>query len=188
VNTLNQKPERIDAELLSAVQYVVESANFKLHSELQLENAAEVLENIKYETAHTSWLDRLPSSGAGITVATLHPECESVTGKLLLANASIVALTTDTYRFLFCNSHIVWLAGLQSKSVAEKQNPLDSFALQLLLQDLLDQQNLDTWFINGGKTLTGRLVRIFSDSVELTIGEKPITLLIDQVVAVRSHI
>jgi hypothetical protein len=52
----------------------------------------------------------------------------------------------------------------------------------------LDQQNLDTWFINGGKTLTGRLVRIFSDSVEITIGGNSMTVLIDQVVAVRSSI
>ena len=58
VDNLVQKPEQSDANLLSEFQQVLQSANHKLLSELQLEDNAEVLENIRFETAASSWLDR----------------------------------------------------------------------------------------------------------------------------------
>jgi len=188
VDNLVQKPEQSDANLLSEFQQVLQSANHKLLSELQLEDNAEVLENVRFETAAASWLDRLPSSGATVTVATTHPDCQQVMGSLLTANADALVLETVTSRFIIFNAHILWLAGLHAKVRNGKQNPLDPFARQLLLQDLLDQQNVDTWFINGGKTFAGKLVRIFCDSVELSIYQNLITLKLDQVIAVRSKI
>ncbi len=183
-----QKPEQSETGLLSEFQQVVQSANHKLLRELQLEDDAQVLENVRFETAAASWLDRLPNSGTNISIATAHPECEFVNGSLLIANAGVVVLVADTHRFIFFNSQIVWLAGLQTKMHGGKGNPLDPFALQLLLQDLVDQQSIDSWFINGGKTLTGKLARIFRDSVELVIDKNLITLKLDQVIAVRSKI
>jgi hypothetical protein len=84
------------------------------------------------------------------------------------------------------NPFIVWLTGWSEKVNTERQNLLDPFALQLLLQDLVDQQNSDTWYLNGGKELTGKLVRMFNNALELLVDGKSITLKIDQVVAVRS--
>jgi hypothetical protein len=183
---LNQYPEHSDLELLSQVEQVVKSADSRLRSEMQIENDAQVLENIRYETAHASWLDRIPDSQTIVTVATSHPECESVSGTLTLANASCLVLVTGAARYLLVNSHLVWLTGLRSKAQVAKHSPLDPFALQLVLQDLQDQQNFDTWYLNGGKTLAGKLIRLFSDSVELEVASNLITLKLDQVVAVRS--
>ena len=188
VDNLVQKPEQSDANLLSEFQQVLQSANHKLLSELQLEDNAEVLENIRFETAAASWLDRLPSSGATVTVATTHPDCQQVMGSLLAANSEALVLETATSRFIILNAHILWLSGLHAKVRGEKQNPLDPFARQLLLQDLVDQQNVDTWFINGGKTFVGKLIRIFCDSVELSIDRNLITLKLDHVIAVQSKI
>ena len=186
VDYLVQKPEQSDANLLSEFQQVLQSVNQKLLSELQLEDNAEVLENVRFETAAASWLDRLPSSGAAVTVATTHPDCQQVMGSLLAANSEVLVLETATCRFIFLNAHIVWISGLHAKVRGGKQNPLDPFARQLLLQDLVDQQNVDTWLINGGKTFAGKLVRIFCDSVELNVDRNLITLKLDQVIAVRS--
>jgi hypothetical protein len=186
VNNLTGNSKHSDADLLSEVQLVVQSEAHKLRNELQMEHVAEVLENIKYETAQTSWIDRLPAKGATFTVATAHPQCETVTGNLLLVNDLAVVLTTAADNFIFFNSHITWVTGLQVKSQVRNKNPLDPFGLQLLLQDLVDQQNIDTWFISGGRILTGILVRLFRDSVELVVDRKSVFLMIDQIVAVRS--
>jgi len=186
VNNLNQYPEQFNLDFLSQVEQVVQSADNRLRSEMQIETDTQVLENIRYETARASWLDRIPNSGTTLTVATSHPECESVSGELLLANSSALVLAAGTHRYIVFNSHVVSLVGLQAKTRVGPQNPLDPFALQLLLQDLLDQQNIDTWYANGGKTLAGKLVRIFGDCVELEVGRNLITVKLDQVVAVRS--
>lgn len=188
MDNLNQEPEQFDLSVLSEVELAVQSVNRKILSELHLENEAEVLENIRYETSRSSWLDRLPSVGTMITVATNHPQCESVTGRFLLADSLSFVLATDTCRFIVLNSYITWLSGLQPKPAVKKQILLDPFGLQLLFQDLADQQKVDTWFINGGKTLVGVLVRIFSDSVEIIVDSKLITVKIDQVVAVQSNV
>ncbi|MEI7442019.1 MAG: hypothetical protein WCK30_00480 [Actinomycetes bacterium] len=188
MDNLNHKPEKSDGGLLSEFRQVLQLANHKLLSELQLEQAAEVLENVRFENSAASWLDRLPSSGANVTVATVHPECQQVSGSLLTANAAALVLATDTHRIICLNLHIVWISGLQEKVHTGKQNPLDPFVVHLLLQDLVDQQNIETWFLNGGKTFAGRLVRMFRDSVELSVDRNLITLKLDQVVAVRSKI
>jgi len=186
VNNLTGNPKHLDVELLSEVQLVMQSEAHKLSNELHLEHVTEVLENIKYEMAQTSWIDRLPPKGELITVATAHPQCEVLTGSLQLANDLSIVLTTDLHNFIIFNAHVTWVAGLQVKSQVRNKNPLDPFGLQLLLQDLVDQQNIDTWFIRGGQIFTGKLVRLFRDSVELVVDRKSIVLMIDQVVAVRS--
>jgi hypothetical protein len=188
VDNLNQNPEQSDLGILSEVEQAMQSVNRKLLSELHLENEAEVLENIRYETSRSTWLDRIPSAGTSITVATNHPQCESVTGRLLFADSLCVVLATETCNYIILSTCITWLSGLQHKTAFKKQLPLDPFGLQILFQDLADQQKVDTWFINGGKTLVGVLVRIFSDSVEVSVDGKLITLKIDQLVAVRSNI
>jgi len=186
VNNLTGNPKHLDVELLSEVQLVMQSEAHKLSNELHLEHVTEVLENIKYEMAQTSWIDRLPPKGELVTIATAHPQCEVLTGSLQLANDLSIFLTTDLHNFIIFNAHVTWVAGLQVKSQVRNKNPLDPFGLQLLLQDLVDQQNIDTWFIRGGQIFTGKLVRLFRDSVELVVDRKSIVLMIDQVVAVRS--
>jgi len=186
VKPVTEKPQPLEVDLLSEFQNVVQAANQKLQNELLLEDNSEVLENIRYETGRTSWLDWMPPAGTKITVATVHPECELISGSFLMGNAGAVVLTTDTHTFIVFNPFIVWLTGWSEKVNTERQNLLDPFALQLLLQDLVDQQNSDTWYLNGGKELTGKLVRMFNNALELLVDGKSITLKIDQVVAVRS--
>jgi hypothetical protein len=186
VKHLLEKHQPVEADLFSEFQNVVQSANHKLLNELQLEDNSEVLENIRYETARTSWLDRMPPTGSKITIATIHPECELVSGNFLVGNAGVIALTTDIHTFIVFNSYIIWITGWATKAHTQPGKRLDPFASQFLLQDLVDQQNSDTWYLNGGKALRGKLVRIFNDSLELLADTQSVTLKIDQVVAVRS--
>lgn len=187
VDNLTKNPENQAGEFLQELDQVLLAANHKLDNESQLEADAEILENIKYEIAQTSWLDLLPARGAIITIGTCHPECESVTGQLLFANANAVGLETGAFKFLVLNTHIVWLSALQGKANSRRQSVLDPFALNLLFNDLLDQQGVNTWFLSGGKSLSGKLVRVFSDSLEINFGDQRVTLLLDQVVAIRTQ-
>lgn len=179
---------RINAGLLPELEQVVQDVKHRLIGEHQLETEAEVRENIRFETAQISWLERIPTTGSIITVATGHPECELVTGALVFANASTIVLSSETHRTIFFNTQILWVSGLLDKTHVSKRRDIDPYALQLLLNQLVDEQSFNTWLFTSGKSLMGRLIRVFCDSVEIKTELQVVTLKLDQVVAVRSNL
>lgn len=183
-----QTPENLTGDYLNELQQILLAANRKMINESQVEDDAEIQETIKYEFAQTSWLDRLPTVGEALTVGTSHPELETVTGQLLFANESAIGLETINTRFLLLNAHITWVKGLRLKASYKRANSLDHYALRLVLSDFVEQQSLDTWYLTGSKSISGKLLRVFNDSVEIAFGEDRITLMLKQVVAVRSQI
>ena len=175
-----------DFEFDYELQKVMQSASDKLLGEQQLDTDAEILENIRFEMSQVSWLDRLPPKGSHMHVTTSHPECESVSGLLILANSTVLVLEDEFNQHVVLNSHIVSVCGLLPKTRGRPKQVLDPFALRLILSQFAEQKISATWLLSGGKVISGILHGLFSDSLLVVAGAIEHTIIQNHLVAIRA--
>ena len=183
--TLPQDPETQPAEsmLLAELNRVLGQALDEVASEQRLDLAYEVMETVRFEHSHISWLDRLRNTSDEIELHIAHTQLPVVTAQLINLADPFMVLRNQSHQFIINANFVTAVSGLSqlAKEVTspDRLNWLDN----VWFHDLADRRQLVTWYLAGNQTFEGYCLRTGFDAIDIETNTKIFTLPKHNVVA-----
>jgi hypothetical protein len=160
-------------------------AEQELESEERLDLAYEVLETVRFEQAHISWLERLRNTKGRIEIRLAHSHLPIVTGELTHLADPFLIMENSTTQFLVNFNFVSAVSGLNSLSqksaVPDAINWLDN----VWFHDLADQKKTCAWYLRGDQVIEGFCTQIGFDSLEIQVNSRVLTIPKQSIVASR---
>ena len=164
----SQKAHYLD-EVFRQVTHVLSDAFGTISSEVRLALDAEVAETLRFDQAQQSWTQRLANTRSTIEMNFAHPDLERVSGLVIASSDKYVELLDGDSSFLINLSHVITASGLAVKSVAESTSAVDSQLDSMWLHDASDSQRPVTVWCGLSRRVTGYLVTVGSDFIDLEV-------------------
>ena len=183
--TLPQDPETQPAEsmLLAELNRVLGQALDEVASEQRLDLAYEVMETVRFEHSHISWLNRLRNTSTEIELHIAHTQLPVVTAQLMNLADPFMVLRNHSHQFIVNANYVTAVSGLsqRAKEVTspDRLNWLDN----VWFHDLADRRQLVTWYLAGNQTFEGYCLRTGFDAIDIETNTKIFTLPKHNVVA-----
>ena len=175
-----------ESSLIAELNRVLLQAAEEVESEERLDLAYEVLETVRFEQAHVSWLDRLRNTSSPIELRLTHGQLPFVAGEVKHIADSFVILEHATTQFLVNFDFISAVSGLselsQNCGKPDSINWLDN----VWFHDLADRNLTSTWFLIGDQVIEGACRRTGFDSLDIETNSKVITIPKRSIVASRT--
>jgi hypothetical protein len=175
-----------ESSLIGELNQVLLQAAEEVESEARLDLAYEVLETVRFEQAHISWLDRLRNTTSTIEIRLAHTQLPIVVGQVRHLADPFLILENSTTQFLINFEFVVAASGLsvlsQKSSVPDAINWLDN----VWFHDLVDQQQMSTWFLTGDQVVEGSCVRTGFDYLDIETSCKILSIPKKIIVASRT--
>lgn len=175
-----------EPSVIAEVNRVLIQAAEEVESEERLDLVYEVLETIRFEHAHISWLDRLRNTASQIELRLAHEHLPVTFGEVKHLADPFVILENSTSQFLINSNYIVSISGLSELS----QNHFAPDAINWLdnvwFHDLADHRQVSTWFLAGNQVVDGVCLRTGFDSLDIETNGKNITIPKRSIVANRT--
>jgi hypothetical protein len=180
-----ESPE-FEPSLIAELNRVLLQAAEEVESEERLDLAYEVLETVRYEQAHISWLDRLRNTSSPIELRLAHGQLPLVAGEVKHLADPFMILENSTTQFLVNIDFVSAVCGLselaQKVGSPDAVNWLDNF----WFHDLADQQLSSTWYLAGDQVIEGICRRTGFDSLDIEGNSKVFTIPKHSIVASRT--
>ena len=177
-----------ESSLITELHRILLQAAEEVESEERLDLAYEVLETVRYEQAHVSWLDRLRNTSSPIELRLAHEQLPQVVGELKhLANPFLVIENSSTQYLVNFDfvSAVSCLSDLsQTVGAPDAINWIDN----VWFHDLADKQSTSTWFLTGDQVIEGICRRTGFDSLDIEVNSKIFTIPKRAIVAGRTAI
>jgi hypothetical protein len=165
-----------ESSLIAELNRVLIQAAEEVESEERLDLAYEVLETVRYEQSHVSWLDRLRNTSNPIEIRLAHGQLPLVVGEVKHLADPFLILENATTQFLvnfYFVSAVSGLSGLSQKADApDAINWLDN----VWFHDLADQQLSSIWYLVGDQVIEGICRRTGFDSLDIEGSSKVFTI------------
>jgi hypothetical protein len=165
-----------ESSLISELNRVLFQAAEEVASEERLDLAYEVLETVRFEQSHVSWLDRLRNTSSTVEMRLAHSHLPQATGKVRHLADPFMILENDTTQFLINLEFVVATTGIsalsQNNSAPDAINWLDN----VWFHDLADQQRSSTWYLIGDQKIEGLCQRTGFDSLDIETSRKTFTI------------
>lgn len=144
-------------------------------SEQRLDLAYEVMETVRYEQAHISWLDRLRNTSGDLEIQISSTQIPAVTGNLMHLSDPFLILRNSQAQFLINSKYVTSVAGLNQLAGAaqslEKFNWLDN----VWFHDLSDRRVRGTWYLMDNQVIDGYCLRTGYDAIDIATSLKVFT-------------
>ena len=175
-----------ESSLITELNRVLLQAAEELESEERLDLTYEVLETVRFEQAHISWLDRLRNTASSVELRLAHAHLPLSHGEVRHLANPFVILENATTQYLVNVDFVTAVTGLSELS----QNFTNPDAINWLdnvwFHHLVDQSISSTWFIAGDQVIEGSCRRTGFDSLDLETNTKVITIPKTSIVASRT--
>lgn len=165
----------LEPEVITELNRVLCLELDEVGAEQRLDLAYEVIETVRYEQAHISWLDRLRNTTAEIELQISHAQLPSVTGNLMHLADPFLIMRNSQAQFLINSEYVTGVTGLnQLAGVAQS---LDTFNWldNVWFHDLSDRRALGTWYLTGDCVVEGHCLRTGFDAIDVATTSKVIT-------------
>ena len=177
---------KFESSLITELNRVLFQAAEEVESEERLDLAYEVLETVRFEQSHISWLDRLRSTTGQIEFRLNHAQLPTATGRVRHLADPFIVLDGLTSQYLVnCDlvSGVVGLSELsQSHSAPDVVNSLDN----VWFHDLVDHRLPGIWYLVGDQVIEGCCLRTGFDALDIESGSKIFTVPKRAIVACRT--
>lgn len=175
-----------ESSLITELNRVLLQAAEEVESEERLDLAYEVLETVRYEQAHVSWLDRLRNTSSPIELRLAHGQLPIVVGEIKHLADPFLILENKTTQFLVNFDFVAAISGLSERSqkvgTPDSINWLDN----VWFHDLADKNLTSTWYLLGDQVIEGACRRTGFDSLDIETKSKVITIPKRSIVASRT--
>ena len=172
--------------LFAELNRVLLQAAEEVESEARLDLAYEVLENIRYEQAHVSWLDRLRNTSSSIELRLTHGQLPFVVGEVQHLADPFLILENATTQFLVNFDFVAAISGLSKLSQKAGAPDVINWLDNVWFHDLADQQLSSTWHLAGDQVVEGICRRTGFDSLDIEGNSKVFTIPKRSIVASRT--
>jgi hypothetical protein len=153
--------------LIAELNRVLLQAAEEVESEERLDLAYEVLETVRYEQAHVSWLDRLRNTSSPIEIRLAHEQLPQVVGVVKHLADPFMIVESSTTQFLLNFDFVSAVSGLSELSQRSGAPDAINWLDNVWFHDLADQQLTSTWYLVGGQTVDGICRRTGFDSLDV---------------------
>ena len=144
-------------------------------AEQRLDLAYEVIETVRYEQAHISWLDRLRNTTDEIELQISHAQLPSVTGNLMHLSDPFLIMRNSQAQFLINSEYVTGVTGLNQLAGAAQSLDTFNWLDNVWFHDLSDRRALGTWYLTGDCVVEGYCLRTGFDAIDVATTSKVIT-------------
>jgi hypothetical protein len=175
-----------ESSLIAELNRVLFQAAEEVESEERLDLAYEVLETVRFEQAHISWLDRLRNTSSPIELRLAHEQLPLVVGEVKHLADPFMIIESFPTQFLVNFNFVLAACGLselsQKSTVQDTINWLDN----VWFHDLADQQLSSTWYLVGNQVVEGICRRTGFDYLDIEGNSKVFTIPKCSIIASRT--
>jgi hypothetical protein len=175
-----------ESSLIAELNRVLLQAAEEVESEERLDLAYEVLETVRYEQAHVSWLDRLRNTSSTIELRLAHGELPLVVGEVKHLADPFMILENLTTQFLVNFDFVSAVSGLSELSQRSGAPDAINWLDNVWFHDLAYQQITSTWYVAGDQIIEGICRRTGFDSLDIEGNSKVFTIPKRSIVASRT--
>lgn len=165
-----------ESSLIAELNRVLLQAAEEVESEQRLDLAYEVLETVRFEQAHTSWLDRLRNTSGAVELRLTHTQLPLAFGEVKHVADPFLILENETAQFLVNLECVCAIAGLSERSQINTKPDVINWLDNVWFHDLTDQKLMSTWYLNGDQVIEGACVRSGFDSIDIETSSKTFTI------------
>lgn len=178
--------DELESSLIAELNRVLLQAAEEVESEQRLDLAYEVLETIRFEQAHTSWLDRLRNTSSSVELRLTHDQLPSAFGEVKHIADPFLILENETTQYLVNLECVYAIAGLNERSKTNAKPDAINWLDNVWFHDLADHKLVSTWYLRGDQVIEGACVRSGFDSIDIEISAKTFTIPKQSIVAGRT--
>ena len=175
-----------EPSLIAELNRVLLQAAEEVESEERLDLAYEVLETIRYEQAHVSWLDRLRNTANAIELRLAHNQLPFVAGEVKHLADPFMILENSTTQFLVNFEFVAAVSGLSVLSQKPGTPDVINWLDNVWFHDLADRKITSTWYLTGDQVIEGICRSTGFDSLDIEGNSKVFTIPKRSIVASRT--
>lgn len=165
-----------ESSLIIELNRVLLQAAEEVESEQRLDLAYEVLETVRFEQAHTSWLDRIRNTSNSVELRLTHAQLPLAFGEVKHVADPFLILENETAQFLVNLECVYAIAGLSERSRPNARPDGINWLDNVWFHDLADQNLLSTWYLKSDQVIEGVCVRSGFDSIDVETSSKIFTI------------
>jgi hypothetical protein len=177
-----------ESSLIAELNRVLFQAAEDVESEERLDLAYEVLETIRFEQAHVSWLDRLRNTSGAVELRLAHSHLPLAIGEVRHLADPFMILENSSTQFLINFEFVSAVTGLndlsQKPATPDSINWLDN----VWFHNLADRRQTSTWYLLGDQVIEGICARTGFDSLDIEANSKIFTIPKRSLVANRTKL
>jgi len=147
----------------------------EVNAEQRLDLAYEVIETVRFEQAHISWLDRLRNTTEDVDLQISHTQMPSVTGNLMHLSDPFLILRNSQAQFLINSAYVTGVSGLNQLARASQTHDTFNWLDNVWFHDLSDRRILGTWYLKGDHVVEGYCLRTGFDAIDVATNSKVLT-------------
>lgn len=165
-----------ESSLIAELNRVLLEATEEVESEQRLDLSYEVLETVRFEQAHTSWLDRLRNTRSSLELRLTHAQLPSVFGEVKHLADPFLILENGPSQYLVNLDCVYAIAGLSDRSQIVTKPDAINWLDNVWFHDLTDQKQVSTWYLHGDQVIEGVCVKSGFDSIDIETNSKVFTI------------
>lgn len=147
----------------------------EIDAEQRLDLAYEVIETVRFEQAHISWLDRLRNTTQDIEVQISHTQMPSITGNLMHLSDPFLILKNSQAQFLINAEYVTGVSGLNELARVSQSQDTFNWLDNVWFHDLSDRRVVGTWYLKGDHVFEGYCLRTGFDAIDVATNSKVLT-------------
>ena len=175
-----------ESSLFTELNRVLLHAAEVVESEERLDLAYEVLETVRFEQAHISWLDRLRNTASSVELRLAHSHLPMVQGEVRHLADPFVILDNATIQYLVNFEFVSAVSGLNELSQKSSSPDQVNWLNNVWFHDLADKNLTSTWYLVGDQVIDGTCRRTGFDSLDIETNSKVFTIPKRSIVASRT--
>jgi hypothetical protein len=175
-----------DSSLIAELNRVLLQAAEEVESEERLDLAYEVLETVRFEQAHVSWLDRLRNTAGMVEVRLDHSDLAHAVGEVRHLTDSFMILENSINQFLIYFKFVTGISGLNELSQNHPKPDLVNWLDNFWFHDLTERRLVCIWYLAGDQLIEGYCRRTGFDFLDIETNSKIFTIPKQSIVACRA--
>ena len=176
-----------ETSLIAELNRVLLQAAEEVESEERLDLAYEVLETVRFEQAHISWLDRLRNTVNTVELRLAHSHLPLVNGEVRHLADPFMILENATTQFLINFEFVLAVSGLSEQSQNHSTLDVINWLDNVWFHDLAELRKPSTWYLASDQVIEGTCNRTGFDSLDIETNSKIFTIPKRSIVAIRTR-
>lgn len=175
-----------ESPLITELNRVLMQAAEEVESEERLDLAYEVLETVRFEQAHISWLDRLRNTAGTVEVRLAHNQMPLAVGDVRHLADPFMILKNAQTQLLINLEFVLAISGVNELSQNHSSPDVLNWLDNVWFHDLSERRVSSTWYLLGNQVIEGLCRRTGFDSLDIETNSKIFTIPKRSIVASRT--
>ena len=173
------------SSVITELNRVLGQALDQVACEQRLDLAYEVMETVRFEHSHISWLDRLRNTSGQIEIRIPHTQLPVVQAKVShLANPFLI-LSSSQYQYFVNSDYVTSVLELNVRAIVSINPEESNWLNNVWFHEISDRRALGTWYLNGNQSINGYCLRTGFDAIDIDSNGETFTLPMKAIIAGR---